>query len=131
MYIVIVLILMIIVMAVIVVGKALLLKPTSAKTASIVLDNSERAVEYGKTLSKMVQKETVSSRFEPDRTKFYEFHELLEELFPVFHENCEKHVFNGSLLFKWTGTGKNEQGRRGLVQERRNIQHGRVCWSPA
>ena len=108
MHIVIVLILMIIVMAVIVVGKALLLKPTPAKTASIVLDNSERAVEYGKTLSKMVQKETVSSRFEPDRTKFYEFHELLEELFPVFHENCEKHVFNGSLLFKWTGTGKNE-----------------------
>ena len=108
MHIVIVLILMIIVMAVIVVGKALLLKPTAAKTASIVLDESERAVEYGKTLSKMVQKETVSSRFEPDRTKFYEFHELLEELFPVFHENCEKHVFNGSLLFKWVGTGKTE-----------------------
>lgn len=107
MKILIVLLIAIFVLAAIVIGKAMLLKPTSAKTAKIILDESERAAKYGKTLSKMVQKETVSSRFDPDRTKFYEFHELLEELFPVFHENCEKHVFNGSLLFKWSGNGKN------------------------
>ena len=107
MKIVIVLLLIIVLLAAIVIAKAMLLKPTSAKTAKIVLDESERAVNYGKTLSKMVQKETVSSRFDPDRTKFYEFHNLLEELFPVFHENCEKHVFDGSLLFKWSGNGKN------------------------
>jgi len=107
MKILIVLLLAILVLAAIVIGKALLLKPTSAKTAKIILDESERAAKYGKTLSKMVQNETVSSRFDPDRTKFYEFHKLLEELFPVFHENCEKHVFNGSLLFKWSGNGKN------------------------
>ena len=107
MKIVIVLLLIIVLLAAIVIVKAMLLKPTSAKTAKIVLDESERAVNYGKTLSKMVQKETVSSRFDPDRTKFYEFHNLLEELFPVFHENCEKHVFDGSLLFKWSGNGKN------------------------
>lgn len=101
------LLVVIVLLAVLVFGKALMLKPTSAKSAKIVLDKSERAVEYGKKLSKMVQKETVSSRFEPERTKFYEFHELLEELFPVFHKNCEKHVFDGSLLFKWEGTGKN------------------------
>ena len=98
--------LFVVVIAVIVVAKALMLKPTSAKTAKIILDESERAVEYGKTLSRMVQKETVSSRFDPDRTKFYEFHELLEELFPAIHERCEKHVFDGSLLFKWAGSGK-------------------------
>lgn len=107
MKILIVLLIAILVLAAIVIGKAMLLKPTPAKTAKIILDESERAAKYGKTLSKMVQKETVSSRFDPDRTKFYEFHELLEELFPVFHENCEKHVFNGSLLFKWSGNGKN------------------------
>ena len=98
--------LMIVVWAVILVAKALMLKPTSAKTAKVILDESERATEYGKTLSKMVQKETVSSRFDPDRTKFYEFHALLEELFPILHERCEKHVFDGSLLFKWSGSGK-------------------------
>ena len=31
------------------------------------------------------------------------YHKTLEELFPNVHKNCEKHVFNGSLLFKWTG----------------------------
>ena len=102
-----IILLAVVLLAFILIAKALLLKPTSAKTAKIILDESERAVNYGKILSKMVQKETVSSRFEPERKKFYEFHELLEELFPVFHENCEKHVFDGSLLFKWSGSGNN------------------------
>jgi len=88
--------------------RAVTLKPTSAKEAKVTLDSSERAVEYGKKLSRLVQKETVSSRFEPERTKFLEFHEILEEMFPNIHKNCEKHVFNGSLLFKWSGKGNHE-----------------------
>ena len=92
-------------LVIIVLTRAILLKPTSAKTAKVALDESERATEYGKQLAKMIQKETISSRFEPDRTKFLEFHNLLEEMFPRFHEICEKHVFNGSLLLKWTGKG--------------------------
>lgn len=83
--------------------KTALIKPTSAYDAKVKLDESERSVEYGKQLAKMVQKETISFRDQEDRTKFYEFHEILEELFPLVHKNCEKHVFNGSLLFKWTG----------------------------
>ena len=85
--------------------RAMLLKPTTAKDANIRLDTSERATEYGKKLSTMVRKETISSRFEPDRTKFLEFHQILEELFPKVHQTCEKHVFNGSLLFQWSGKG--------------------------
>ena len=81
--------------------KAITLKPTAAKTAKVPVDNTERAVKYGKQLAQMVQKETVSFRDQEDRTKFYEFHEILEELFPNVHAVCEKHVFNGSLLFKW------------------------------
>ena len=50
----------------------------------------------------------LSSRFDTDKTKFYEFHEILEELFPLVHKTCEKHEFNGSLLFKWSGRGKAE-----------------------
>ena len=53
------------VLIIIVLLRTLLLKPTSAKEAKITLDNSERAVEYGKKLSTLVKKETVSSRFEP------------------------------------------------------------------
>ena len=51
------LLLVIVFFAVVVIGKALTLNPTSAKTAKIILDESERASEYGKKLSKMVQKD--------------------------------------------------------------------------
>ena len=100
--------LLLVVLVAVVLLKAICLKPTPAKEAKVLLDNSERAVEYGQKLSALVKKETVSSRFEPDRTKFLEFHEILEEMFPNIHKNCEKHVFNGSLLFKWSGKGTHE-----------------------
>ena len=100
--------LLLFVLVAVVMLRAVLLKPTAAKEAKVTLDTGKRAVEYGKKLSELVQKETVSSRFEPDRTKFLEFHQVLEEMFPNIHKVCEKHVFNGSLLFKWNGKGNHE-----------------------
>ena len=100
--------LLVVLLIAVVLLRAVLLKPTPAQTAKVTLDTSERAVQYGKGLAKMVQKETISSRYEADRTKFLEFHEILEEMFPHIHATCEKHVFNGSLLFKWSGKGKSE-----------------------
>lgn len=88
--------------------RTVMLKPNSARTATVPLDQGVRAEKYGKQLSKMIQAETVSSRYEPSRGKFLEFHKVLEELFPLVHEKCEKHVFNGSLLFKWSGGGEGE-----------------------
>lgn len=88
--------------------RALLLKPTPAKTFKIELEKSERAEKYGKQLARMVQDETISSRFDEDITKFLKFHKTLEELFPNVHRVCEKHNFDGSLLFKWEGKGKSE-----------------------
>lgn len=84
--------------------KAIMLKPTSSKS-TIKLEQSDRAIKYGKQLARMIQDETVSSRFEPDRSKFYQFHRTLEELFPHVHAICEKHNLNGNLLFKWSGKG--------------------------
>ena len=83
--------------------RTVMLKPTEAKTAKVELDTSERSVTYGKQLAKMIRKETISSRFNQDVNKFLEFHEVLEELFPNVHRVCEKHVFDGSLLYKWKG----------------------------
>ena len=103
-----IILLVIVVLAVIVIVRASALKPTAAKTARPKLDESERAVKYGKQLSQLVQKETVSSRYDSDRTKFLEFHTILEEMFPNVHQVCEKYVFNGSLLFKWSGKGEGE-----------------------
>ena len=97
-----------IVFILILVIKTLLVKPTSAMNATVKLDTSKRSVEYGKQLSKMVQCETISCRNQEDRTKFYEFHKVLEELFPLVHSTCEKHVFNGSLLYKWEGKKHDE-----------------------
>ena len=79
------------------------MKPTSARTATPTAGDETRSAEYAERLSRMIQKETISSRYDADKTKFYEFHQLLEELFPNIHKTCEKHVFNGSLLFKWSG----------------------------
>ena len=100
--------LLLVLLVLVVLLRAVLLIPTPAKEAKVTLDTGERAVEYGKKLSVLVRKETVSSRFESDRTKFLEFHKILEEMFPNIHKNCEKHVFNGSLLYKWSGKGKHE-----------------------
>lgn len=102
-----ILVLILVLVAVILI-RALSLKPTSAKTANIELDNSQRAREYGRRLSKMIQKETISARGDTDRTKFYDFHKELETLFPKVHKTCEKHEFDGSLLFKWKGKGNHE-----------------------
>lgn len=78
-------------------------KPTSAVSAQIPKADENRSMDYGKSLSKLVQIETISSRFDESRDKFYRFHEALEEMFPLIHKHLEKHVFNGSLLFKWEG----------------------------
>ena len=99
---------LILVLAAVVLIRALSLKPTPAKTANIELDNSQRSREYGRRLSKLIQKETISARGDTDRTKFYDFHKELETLFPKVHKACEKHEFDGSLLFKWKGKGNHE-----------------------
>ncbi|MGF7010242.1 carboxypeptidase PM20D1 [Lachnospiraceae bacterium PF1-21] len=83
--------------------RTLLLKPDSATTATIEFISGERADTYAKKLATMVQKETISSRFDNDRTKFLEFHQVLKDLFPRTFSACEKHVFDGSLLLKWPG----------------------------
>lgn len=100
--------LVILLLAAVVLIRTLRLKPTAAKTAVISLEESERAANYGQRLARMIRKETISARGDTDRTKFYQFHEELEALFPQVHKTCEKHEFQGSLLFRWKGKGNHE-----------------------
>ena len=81
MYILYIILLCIFILAAVILIRTLSLKPTAAKTAAIELDKSVRAREYGRRLSKLIQKETISSREHKDLTKFYEFHKELETLF--------------------------------------------------
>ena len=88
------------------IGRALAARPTAAATAKIELKNDDRAAAYGQRLARMVRCETISSREDQKVEKFLAFHEVLAELFPNVHAACEKHVFDGSLLFKWAGRGE-------------------------
>lgn len=86
--------------------RAAMLKPTDAVNAKVDIRNEEADQRYGARLSELIRCETISSRENPNTEKFEAFHALLEELFPRVHEMCERHDFDGSLLYKWAGRGK-------------------------
>lgn len=65
--------------------------------------DEKREDEYARTLSKMVQYDTVSRKGVEQREKFLGYHKLLEELFPLVHANLEKTEINGNLLYYWKG----------------------------
>ena len=82
----------ILVLAAVLVVRTCSRQPTPAMTASVELDKGPRAREYGEQLSKMIQKETVSSRFDSDKKKYYDVHKILEERFTLVQKTSEKHV---------------------------------------
>ena len=92
----------------IVVLRAVLLRPTFDPNASISLENTPRAQQYGQKLARMIRCETISKRGEEEQRlyKFHAFHAVLAELFPQVHEKCEIIDLQGSLLVKWTGRGE-------------------------
>ena len=108
MVVVIAIVAVILILVAVVLVRTVSLKPTAAQTAVIEFDKSERAVSYGEKLSKMLQVETISEPYQQDRSKFLEFHKVLEKEFPNVHKVCEKNVLNGSLLFCWKGSGEKE-----------------------
>ena len=65
--------------------------------------DAQRTTQYAQRLSRMVQLETVSTTNQKDKTKFYQFHDLLRELFPNLFAVCTYENFDGSFLLHWTG----------------------------
>ncbi len=88
--------------------RTILNKSTEALDAKIDYKEDQRALDYGKMLSEMIRCETVSGRYDSDKSKFFHFHKILERLFPNIHKTCEKTELKGSLLFKWKGSGNEE-----------------------
>lgn len=88
--------------------RTLMVKPTEASTAKIELKVDDRSIVYAEKLGEMIRIETISDRDDSSRNKFYAFHDKLEALFPEIHKHCEKHDFDGSLLFKWAGKSDKE-----------------------
>lgn len=71
--------------------RTLMIRSTEAKNAQPPAADAARARAYGEKLSAMVKMETVSSRFDPDRTKFRAFQDSLASLFPHVFAACEVH----------------------------------------
>ena len=63
---------------------------------------------YAERLSKLIQHETISTFNQTDRTKFYEFHNILRQMFPHLFAVCSFEDFDGSFLMCWKGKGKGE-----------------------
>ena len=75
----------------------------SKKSTYTPAPDEKRALAYAEKLSRMVQYETVSVPNTDQREKFLGFHRLLEELFPLVHQQLEKTEIDGNLLYYWKG----------------------------
>jgi len=65
--------------------------------------DKEKEQMCAEKLSKMVQYDTTSYDSVVDLEKYLGFHKVLEELFPLVHQNLEKTEIDGNLLFYWKG----------------------------
>ncbi len=65
------------------------------------MDNRKQV--YAETLSHLIQQDTISCSHRNELSKFYHFHQVLEEKFPALFQVCQKEIFHGSLLLRWPG----------------------------
>lgn len=73
-----------------------------------VVMHSSRTDIYAERLSALIRSETVSTRIQPDKTKFYTFQELLRQMFPALCSAAEWEDFDGSFLLRWKGQQKTD-----------------------
>ena len=64
---------------------------------------TEKTEYYAKNLSRLIQMETISTRIQPDKQKFYAFQDLLRQMFPALCSAVEWEDFDGSFLLRWKG----------------------------
>lgn len=81
------------------------MKPTPALHAEPPRADPARARSYAEKLSAMVRQETVSSRFDPDRSKFERFQVSLPSLFPKVFAACEVAHPGAGLVLRLPGRG--------------------------
>ena len=86
----------------------------------------EKALAYAKTLSRLIQKETISFNDQKDKTKFREFHQLLKEVFPNFFSVVDIEDNDGSLLLRWKG--KNSDKAPILLMNHHDVVEAQGEW---
>ena len=68
----------------------------------------DRTQNYAQRLAQMIRVETVSVRNQADKSKFYQLHTLLRELFPHLFSVCTYENFDGSFLLFWKGKNQKD-----------------------
>lgn len=73
------------------------------KSTYVADENETEALMLAQKLSEMIKYDTTSHPDVDEADKFRGFHKVLEELFPLVHENLEKTEIDGNLLYYWKG----------------------------
>lgn len=66
-------------------------------------EDEKESLRLAEKLSTMIKYDTTSHANIHEVDKFLGFHKVLEELFPLVHQNLEKTEIDGNLLFYWKG----------------------------
>ena len=64
----------------------------------------EKLERYIENFRKLIQVKTISHYTDENMTPFYEFHDVLKNVFPNIFSVCTVEDFDGSLLIRWKGT---------------------------
>lgn len=75
----------------------------SKKSDYVPKEDEKETLRLAEKLSRMIQCDTTSYPHVADRERFLQFHQLLEELFPLVHNHLEKTEIDGNLLYYWKG----------------------------
>ncbi len=97
-----------IILALILILAAVVLIRTAAAKASprpesAYIPDTELEAACAEKLGAMVRIPTVSKNEDEDLTEFYRLHDEMERLFPLLHQNLEKTVLSGNLIYRWKG----------------------------
>lgn len=83
--------------------RAMRIKASAPAACDTVISDEECSIAAEK-LGAMVRVPSVSKREDEDLSEFYKLHAVMEEQFPLLHQNLQKTVLNGSLLYLWKGS---------------------------
>lgn len=121
----IVLLLVLIILNLIALIRAIRIKAECSAGKQYIPDN-EQSLRYAGDLSEMIKVQSVSRRGNTDLTTIYQFHTLIEKLYPNMHAKLEKTDIDGALLFYWKS--KNPQHAPILLMSHMDVVEASGEW---
>lgn len=85
----------------------------------------DRTEFYAQQLARLIRVETVSEENQTDKSKFYQFQELLRSMYPNLFACCRHEDFNGSMLLLWKGT---DSGKPVMLMNHQDVVEAPGSW---